>query len=62
VGGTFTAAQTEPIECAIKILKQSVCGVKIILDDEIPNVLKIANGAPGQLESLHSRCRRRSEL
>ena len=53
---------SEMTECEIKFLKQSVCGVEIVRGDEFPDVLKVPDGAPGQVESLHARCRRRSAL
>ena len=52
----------ELTECAIEILEESVCGVEILIGDEFPNILEIPNGAPGQVKSLHARCRRRSAL
>ena len=52
----------ELIERPVEILKQPVSGVEVVFGDEFPNILKVPERAPGELESLHARCRRRSAL
>ena len=47
---------------SIEILKDAVRGVEAIRGDELPDVLKVTEGAPGKFERFHGRCRRRSAL
>ncbi len=53
---------SELVKRSIEILKDSVRGVEAIRGNELPDVLKVTEGAPGEFELLHGRCRRRSAL
>jgi len=52
----------ELVEGSIELFKQPVGGVEAVLGDKLPDLLKVAKGAPGKFELLHARCRRRSAL
>ena len=52
----------ELVERRVEILKQAVSGGEAVVGDEFPDILKVPERAPGEFESLHARCRRRSAL
>ena len=49
-------------ELAIEVLKHAVGRIEVVLGNVLPDVLKIAERTPGEFESTHPRCRRRSAV